>query len=389
MTRLQPVYLDYCATTPCDPAVVEAMLPYFTEYFGNPSSASHIYGWQAAEAVQMAREQVASLIGASPDEIIFTSGATEALNIAIQGLYAQYRHRANHIITCTTEHHAVLDTLRFLEKYHGARVTYLPVDAQGNIDLAELKQAITQQTLLICLMYANNETGLIHPISAIGEIAYAHNIPFLTDATQAAGILPIRVAEQQIDLLAMSGHKIYGPKGIGALYIRKRSPGKKLQLTPLLHGGGQEKGLRSGTLNVPAIVGLGKAAELCLHTQATEYPRILGLRNQLEQALKSVGCLIHVEDQPRLPHISHVYTPGIPSRNLIPALANQLALSAGSACSSATGSPSHVLKAMGMSDEEAFSSLRISLGRFTTAADIHTATTALCNTIQKMHLQPI
>lgn len=387
MPNSRPIYLDYCATTPCDPAVVEAMHPFFSHHFGNASSASHVYGWEAAEAVAIAREQVARLIGASPEEIIFTSGATEALNLALQGLFAGYLTKGNHVITCATEHHAVLDTLQFLHQYRDARVTYLPVDRNGKLDLDELRKAITDKTILICVMYANNETGVLHPIKEIAAIAHQHGIPLLTDATQAAGILSIDVEKQGIDLMAISAHKMYGPKGAGALYVRKRFRGTKLQLMPLIHGGGQEKGLRSGTLNVPAIVGFGKAAELALQRRETEYLRLQTLRDDLEQALISAGCIIHAAAEPRLPHVSHVYVPGIPSRTLIPALASQLALSAGSACSSATGKPSHVLKAMGLSDEEAFSSLRISIGRFTTTEDLHTAERILTQAIQRFHGQ--
>ncbi|MBX6380256.1 MAG: cysteine desulfurase [Thermoflavifilum aggregans] len=383
MANRKPIYLDYCATTPCDPAVVEAMLPFFTTYFGNASSASHRYGWEAAEAVQIAREQVAELIHASPDEILFTSGATEALNLAIQGLFTYYHAKGNHLITCTTEHHAVLDTMQFLEQYRGAKVTRLPVNANGRLDLEELENAITNQTILICLMYANNETGVLHPVRTIAEIAHKHGIPFLTDATQAAGILPIDVERDGMDLMAISAHKMYGPKGAGALYVRKRFQGRRLQLVPLLHGGGQEKGMRSGTLNVPAIVGFGKAAELALQYREAAYIRLQKLRDQLEEALRIAGCKIHAHAEPRLPHVTHVHTPGIPSRILIPALAAELALSAGSACSSATGQPSHVLKAMGLSDEEAFSSLRISVGRFTTEEELQHSIHLIGNAIQR------
>jgi len=385
MANRKPIYLDYCATTPCDPAVVEAMLPFFTTYFGNASSASHRYGWEAAEAVQIAREQVAELIHASPDEILFTSGATEALNLAIQGLFTHYHAKGNHLITCTTEHHAVLDTMQFLEQYRGAKVTRLPVNANGRLDLEELENAITNQTILICLMYANNETGVLHPVRTIAEIAHKHGIPFLTDATQAAGILPIDVERDGMDLMAISAHKMYGPKGAGALYVRKRFQGRRLQLVPLLHGGGQEKGMRSGTLNVPAIVGFGKAAELALQYREAAYIRLQKLRDLLEEALRIAGCKIHAHAEPRLPHVTHVYTPGIPSRILIPALAAELALSAGSACSSATGQPSHVLKAMGLSDEEAFSSLRISVGRFTTEEELQHSIHLIGNAIQRFH----
>ncbi|SFV32887.1 cysteine desulfurase family protein [Thermoflavifilum thermophilum] len=384
MANRKPIYLDYCATTPCDPAVVEAMLPFFTTHFGNASSASHRYGWEAAEAVQIAREQIAELIHASPDEILFTSGATEALNLAIQGLFTHYHAKGNHLITCTTEHHAVLDTMRFLEQYRGAKVTYLSVNANGKLDLEELKNAITDQTLLICLMYANNETGVLHPVKSISEIAHRYGIPFLTDATQAAGILPMDVEKDGIDLMAISAHKMYGPKGAGALYVRKRFLGRRLQLVPLLHGGGQEKGMRSGTLNVPAIVGFGKAAELVMQHRETEYLRLQQLRDRLEKALVAAGCIIHGSTEPRLPHVTHVHTPGIPSRVLIPALAAEIALSAGSACSSATGQPSHVLKAMGMSDEEAFSSLRISVGRFTTEEELQYSIQLIGNAIERL-----
>lgn len=366
-----PIYLDYNATTPVDARVLEAMLPYFTGKFGNAASRSHAFGWTAEEAVKMAREQVAALIGAVPEEIIFTSGATEACNLALKGVFEAYAAKGNHIITCTTEHKAVLDTCRHLEKM-GAQVTYLPVNTDGLIDLDELENAITEQTLLIAIMYANNETGILQPISEIGALAKKHGVLFCSDATQALGKIPVDVQQDGIDLMAFSAHKMYGPKGVGALYVRRRNP--RVRLTAQMDGGGHERGMRSGTLNVPGIVGLGQAATIAKEEMAEDAARLESLRARLEQALLALGGVsVNGQGARRLAHVSNLSFNGVESEALMLYLAKDMALSSGSACTSATLAPSHVLKAMGLSDEAAFSSLRFSLGRFTTEPEINYA----------------
>lgn len=366
-----PIYLDYNATTPVDARVLEAMLPYFTGKFGNAASRSHAFGWTAEEAVKMAREQVAALIGAVPEEIIFTSGATEACNLALKGVFEAYAAKGNHIITCTTEHKAVLDTCRHLEKM-GAQVTYLPVNTDGLIDLDELENAITEQTLLIAIMYANNETGILQPISEIGALAKKHGVLFCSDATQALGKIPVDVQQDGIDLMAFSAHKMYGPKGVGALYVRRRNP--RVRLTAQMDGGGHERGMRSGTLNVPGIVGLGQAATIAKEEMAEDAARLESLRARLEQALLALGGVsVNGQGARRLAHVSNLSFSGVESEALMLYLAKDMALSSGSACTSATLAPSHVLKAMGLSDEAAFSSLRFSLGRFTTEPEINYA----------------
>ena len=363
-----PVYLDNNATTPCDPRVVAAMLPYFTEIFGNAASRSHPLGWAAEEAVDNAREQVAKLIGATPKEIIFTSGATEAVNLAIKGVYETYTTKGNHIITAVTEHKAVIDTCKHLEK-QGAQVTWLQVNHEGLIDLSELEAAITPQTILISLMYANNETGVINPVRAISDIARKHGVLFMTDATQAAGKIPVDVNNDGIDLLTLSAHKMYGPKGTGALYVRRRSP--RVTLTAQIDGGGHERGMRSGTLNVPGIVGLGKACELCMEEMAADTQRILPMRNRLEKALLEIEqtYLNGAPDQ-RLPHTCNLSFKYVESETLMMGFNKKIALSSGSACTSASLEPSYVLKAMSLSDDLAHASLRFGLGRFTTDEQI-------------------
>ena len=363
-----PIYLDHSATTPCDRRVVETMLPYFTEHFGNAASRNHSFGWQAEEAVTYAREQVAKLIGAEPNEIVFTSGATEADNLAIKGVFDMYAQKGNHIITCQIEHKAVLDTCKRLEK-EGAEVTYLPVTTEGLIDLEELEAAIQPQTVLITIMYANNETATIMPVREIGAIARKHGVLFFTDATQAVGKMPVDVNQDNIDLLALSAHKMYGPKGVGALYVRRRGP--RVRLTPQLEGGGHEKGLRSGTLNVPGIVGLGKAAELCLQEMTQEAKRVSALRDKLETALLALGNVkVNGSRTSRLPHVTNLSFKDAASNSLIMELNKEIALSSGSACTSATLKPSYVLKALGLSDDLAHSSLRFGLGRYTTEEEI-------------------
>ena len=363
-----PVYLDNNATTPMDPRVLEAMMPYFTKQFGNAASRSHAYGWAAEEAVELAREQVARLIGAIPQEIVFTSGATEGVNLAIKGVAEMYTSKGNHIITCQTEHKAVIDTCKHLEK-KGLEITWLPVDATGMINLQELEAAIRPTTILIAIMYANNETGVILPVREIGDIAKKHGVLFFTDATQAAGKIPVNVETDHIDILTLSAHKIYGPKGAGAVYVRRRDP--RVRLTAQMDGGGHERGMRSGTLNVPGIVGLGKAADLCRLEMEAEAARLTTLRNRLQEGILSLpGVVLNGHPSNRLPHTLNISFPDRDSNSLLLQFNKKLALSAGSACTSATLEPSYVLKAMGFSDERSYSALRFGLGRFTTKAEI-------------------
>lgn len=363
-----PVYLDYNATTPCDPQVVDAMLPYFTQQFGNAASKTHLLGWQAEEAVEYAREQVAALIGAEPKEIIFTSGATEGDNLALKGVFDMYAGKGNHIITVSTEHKAVLDTCKHLEKT-GADITYLPVDREGLIDLRELEAAIKPTTILIAIMYANNETGVIQPVKAISAIAKKHSIIFFSDAAQAVGKIPVNVMEDGIDLLTFSAHKLYGPKGVGAVYVRRKNP--RVKLTAQIHGGGHERGMRSGTLNVPAIVGFGKAGALCRESMDTDALRISHLRDRLEKALLNMGeVYVNGSTAHRLPNITNLSFKFIEGQGLMLSFNKDIAVSSGSACTSASLEPSYVLKALGLEDDLAFGSLRFSLGRFTTEEEI-------------------
>jgi cysteine desulfurase len=363
-----PVYLDYNATTPCDPRVVEAMLPYFTHDFGNAASKSHAYGWVAEEAVTIAREQVAALIGAEASEIIFTSGATESVNIALRGMYEMHQVRGKHLITSGVEHKAVLDTCAFLETI-GAEVTVLPVDIGGRVDPAALEAAIRPDTILISIMYANNETGVIMPVKEIGVIAKKHNIIFFSDATQAVGKIPVNVLDDGIDMLCCSAHKLYGPKGVGALYVRRKDP--RVRLNPLQYGGGHEKGLRSGTLNVPGIVGLGKAASLAREKMKEEVERVSLLRNRLLEGILAIpGTSLNGDPAHLLPNTCNISFAGMASQVLIAKLNKHMAISSGSACTSATLEPSYVLVAMGLGDERAGQSLRFSLGKFTTSEEI-------------------
>ncbi|MCC6287784.1 MAG: IscS subfamily cysteine desulfurase [Chitinophagaceae bacterium] len=363
-----PIYLDNNATTPIDPAVLNAMMPYLTNQFGNAASRSHSFGWVAEEAVKLAREQVAALTGAHSSEIIFTSGATEAINLAIKGVIEIYADSGKHIITCATEHKAVLDTCKHLEK-SGVEITLLPVQHNGIINITDLKKAIRKDTLLITVMYANNETGVLQPIREIGAIAREHNILFFTDATQAVGKIPVHVIEDNIDLLCLSAHKIYGPKGIGALYVRRKNP--RVRLSPQIDGGGHEKGLRSGTLNVPGIAALGKAAELCRSQMQEEALRIKKLRDKLEYALVSIGGVtVNGDTAHRLPNVTNLSFSNIKGNQLLTAITKTIAVSSGSACTSANPEPSHVLKAMGIADELAKNSIRFGLGRFTTGEEI-------------------
>ena len=362
-----PIYLDNNATTPLDPRVLEAMLPYFTSKFGNAASRNHAFGWVAEEGVDYAREQVAKLIGCTEKEIIFTSGATEADNLAIKGVYEMYAEKGNHIITATTEHKAVLDTCKHLEK-QGAKVTYLNVKEDGLIDLAELEAAMTPETILVTIMYGNNEIGVIQPIKEIAAIAHQHGALFFTDATQAVGKIPVNVIEDGIDLMAFSAHKMYGPKGVGALYVRRKNP--RVKVTSQMDGGGHERGMRSGTLNVPGIVGLGKACELCRLEMDEEAKRLSALRDKLEAALTTMEeSYVNGSTAHRLPHVANISFKYVEGEGLMMAM-KDLAVSSGSACTSASLEPSYVLKNLGLSDELAHSSIRFGLGRFTTEAEV-------------------
>ncbi len=365
----RPVYLDFHATTPVDPRVLEAMLPYFTEHFGNPASRQHAYGWDAQKAVETARQQVAALIGASAQEVVFTSGATESNNLAIKGVAHALRDRGDHIITVTTEHKSVLDSCKRLER-EGCRVTRLGVDAQGFIDLDELKAAITERTVLVSVMAANNEIGVLQPLGEIGAITQARGVLLHTDAAQAAGKIPLDVNQLGVDLLSLTGHKYYGPKGAGALYVRRRKP--KLALSCQIDGGGHENGLRSGTLNVPGIVGLGHAAEICRECMPAERTRLAALRDRLLAGLQREVAGVRMNGPAadrRLPHNLHVSFDDVEGEALVMALGD-LAVSTGSACSSGSQAPSHVLQAIGATGERAGASIRFGLGRTTTGAEI-------------------
>lgn len=363
-----PVYMDYSATTPCDPRVVEVMTPYFTKHFGNAASRTHSFGWEAEEAVEQARERIAALIGAETKEIIFTSGATESDNLAIKGVFELYASKGNHIITCVTEHKAVLDTCKHVEK-NGAEITYLSVNAEGLMDLAELESAIRPTTILIAIMYANNETGTIQPIREIGAIAKKHNILLFSDATQAVGKIPVNVIEDGIDIMAFSSHKMYGPKGVGALYVRRKNP--RVKLAAQIDGGGHERGLRSGTLNVPGIVGFGKAAEIAANEMKNDSKRLSELRDRLEKALSKIDEIkVNGSSGYRIPNVSNISFKFIDGGALMSGLNKTIAVSTGSACSSASMEPSYVLKALGLEDDMALSSLRFSLGKFSTEEEV-------------------
>jgi cysteine desulfurase len=377
-----PVYLDYNSTTPCDPRVVEAMLPYFTDRFGNAASRSHARGWEAEEAVELAREQIAALVGAEPKEIVFTSGATEADNLALKGVFEAYATKGNHLITVTTEHKAVLDTCGHIEK-KGGEVTYLPVTKEGLIDLAELEAAIRPTTILIAVMFANNEIGVIQPVREISAIARRHGVLFFTDAAQAVGKVPVGVNTAGIDLMALSAHKIYGPKGIGALYVRRRGP--RVRLVAQMDGGGHERGMRSGTLNVPGIVGFGKACEICGQEMTADQLRIQPLRDRLERALLALdGAQVNGSREHRLPMVTNISFAGVEGDALLAGLGKNVALSSGSACTSASMEPSYVLKALGVDDRLAHASLRLGLGRFTTAEEVDYAIGEIGKTIGRL-----
>ena len=377
-----PIYLDHNATTPMDPRVLEAMIPYFTENFGNAASRNHAFGWQAEEAVDYAREQVAQLINADPKEIIFTSGATEGDNLAIKGVYEMYASKGNHIITCTTEHKAVLDTCKHLEKL-GAEVTYLEVQPDGLIDLKALEAAMRPTTILVAIMYANNEIGVIQPIKEIAAIAKKHGALVFTDGVQAVGKIPVDVIADGIDIMAFTAHKMYGPKGVGALYVRRKNP--RVKVTAQMDGGGHERGRRSGTLNVPGIVGFGKACELARLEMAADTERISKLRDKLENALKQIEeSYVNGNPAHRLPHVSNISFKYVEGEGLMMGFNQNIALSSGSACTSASLEPSYVLKALGLGDDLAHSSLRFGLGRYTTEEQIDYTIKAVTETVLKL-----
>ncbi|MBS1850296.1 MAG: IscS subfamily cysteine desulfurase [Acidobacteria bacterium] len=383
-----PVYMDNHATTPVDPRVLEEMLPYFVEKFGNAASRNHAFGWAGEEGVETARERVAKLIGATSKEIIFTSGATESDNLAIKGVAEMYREKGNHIITAVTEHKAVLDTCKRLEKY-GYRVTYLPVQKDGLIDLDDLKRAIDDKTILVSLMAANNEIGVLQPWAEIGKICRERGVLFHSDGTQAVGKVPIDVNKDNIDLLSISAHKMYGPKGVGALYVRRKNP--RVQLAAIIDGGGHERGMRSGTLNVPGIVGLGKACAIAQEEMAAESVRLSGLRDRLKDKIMNRldETYINGSVEHRLPgslNISFAYVEG---ESLLMGI-NDVAVSSGSACTSATLEPSYVLKALGAGDDLAHSSIRFGIGRFNTEAEVDYVADRVIETVERLReLSPL
>src|SRR3981189_3216097 len=380
--------MDNPATPPLDPRVLEAMKPYFTEIFGNAASRNHSFGWEAEEAVEKARKQFAKLIGATAKEIIFTSGATESDNLAIKGVAEMYKEKGNHIITAVTEHKAVLDTCKRLEKY-GYRVTYLPVGADGLINLEDLKRAIDDKTILVTIMAANNEIGVVQPLAEIGRICRERGVIFHTDAVQAIGKIPIDVNKMNIDVASITGHKLYGPKGVGALYVRRKNP--RVQLVPLIDGGGHERGMRSGTLNVPGIVGLGKACEIAMQDMPEESVKISGLRDRLRDRIMSRLDEVYINGSTahRLPgnlNISFAYVEG---ESLLMGI-NDIAVSSGSACTSATLEPSYVLKALGTGDDLAHSSIRFGLGRFNTESEVDYVADRVIETVERLReLSPL
>jgi cysteine desulfurase len=383
-----PIYMDNHATTPMDPRVLEEMLPYFVEKFGNAASRNHAFGWAAEEGVETAREQIAKLVGGTAKEIVFTSGATESDNLAIKGVAEMYAEKGNHIITAVTEHKAVLDTCKRLEKY-GFRVTYLPVQKDGLVDLDDLKRAMDDKTILVTLMFANNEIGVLQPVAEIGKLCHERGVVFHSDATQAVGKVPVDVNKQNIDVMSISAHKMYGPKGVGALYVRRKNP--RVQISAIIDGGGHERGMRSGTLNVPGIVGLGKACAIATEEMAKESCRLAGLRNRLKD--KIMGRLdevyINGSMEHRLPanlNISFAYVEG---ESLLMGI-NDIAVSSGSACTSATLEPSYVLKALGTGDDLAHSSIRFGLGRFNTEAEVDYVADRVVETVQRLReLSPL
>ena len=382
MAKLRfPIYLDHHATTPLDPRVLKEMMPYLTEKFGNASSLDHSYGYEASVAVEAAREKIAKVIGARHDEVVFTSGATESDNLALIGTMSQYKNRGNHMITCVTEHKAVLDTAQHLESI-GKTVTYLPVNKLGEINLGDLEDSITDDTVMISVMAANNEIGAIADITEIGRIAHEHDVFFHTDAAQAVGHIPVDVKKMNIDLMSFSSHKLYGPKGIGALYIRGIRP--RVNPDPIVHGGGQERNIRSGTLNVPGIVGFGKAAELAARSLDSEARRLSALSAILLERLADSGAGLNGHPKKRLPHNTNVRFPGIDGKAIINMVSKEVAISAGSACTTQTVEPSHVLLAIGLGEEGAHSSIRIGTGRFNTEEEIRYAAERIAVAVQDL-----
>jgi cysteine desulfurase len=383
-----PIYMDNHATTPVDPRVFEAMKPYFLEIFGNSASRNHSFGWEAEEAVEKSRKQIADLVGANAKEIVFTSGATESNNLAIKGVAQMYAEKGNHIITAATEHKAVLDTCKHLEK-DGIRVTYLPVQTNGLVDLDQLKNAITDKTILISIMYANNEIGVLQPIAEIGKLAKSKGVLLHTDATQAVGKVPVNVLKDNIDLASLSGHKMYGPKGVGALYVRRKSP--RVQITAQMDGGGHERGMRSGTLNVPGIVGLGEACALCNADMPAESKRMAYLRDKLRGKLEKELDEVYINGtmEHRLPNNLNISFAYVEGESLLMGI-NDIAVSSGSACTSATLEPSYVLKALGAGDDLAHSSIRFGLGRFNTEEEVDYVADKVIDVVKKLReLSPL
>ena len=383
-----PIYMDNHATTPVDSRVFQAMTPYFTSTFGNAASRNHSFGWEAEEAVEKARKQIASIIGATAKEIVFTSGATESNNLAIKGVAEMYAEKGNHIITAATEHKAVLDTCKRLEK-DGLRVTYLPVQQNGLVDLEQLRNAITDKTILITIMYANNEIGVLQPVAQIGKMARERGVLFHTDATQAVGKVPVDVNKDNVDILSISAHKMYGPKGVGALYVRRRNP--RVQLTAQIDGGGHERGMRSGTLNVPGIVGLGAACEFAQKEMPEESKRLSYLRDKLKDRLLAALDEVYINGtmEHRLPNNLNISFAYVEGESLLMGI-NDVAVSSGSACTSATLEPSYVLKALGAGDDLAHSSIRFGLGRFNTEEEVDYVTAKVVDVVKKLReLSPL
>jgi cysteine desulfurase len=383
-----PIYMDNHATTPMDPRVLEEMLPYFTQKFGNSASRNHSFGWEAEQGVEQARERIAKLVGATAKEIIFTSGATESDNLALKGVAEMYKEKGNHIITAVTEHKAILDTCKRLEKY-GYRVTYLPVKGDGLIDLEDLKRAIDDKTILVSIMFANNEIGVIQPVEQIGALCRERGVLFHSDATQAVGKVPVDVNKQKIDLMSISAHKMYGPKGVGALYVRRKNP--RVQISAMIDGGGHERGMRSGTLAVPNIVGLGKACELCMQEMPEESKRLAALRDRLRSRIEKDLDEVYINGsmEHRLPgnlNMSFAYVEG---ESLLMGISD-IAVSSGSACTSATLEPSYVLKALGTGDDLAHSSIRFGLGRFNTEAEVDYVAAKMAEVVKRLReLSPL
>ena len=388
MSNNRLIYLDNNATTPCDPRVVEAMLPYYTQHFGNAASRNHPFGWAAESGVDKARDQIAALISVDPREIIFTSGATEADNLALKGVFEMYSRKGNHIITLKTEHKAVLDSCKKIEKL-GGEVTYLDVNREGLVDLGQLEAAITDKTILVSIMFANNETGVIQPMKEIGEICAKKGVLFMSDATQAVGKIPVNPKELGIHLMAFTGHKMYGPKGVGCLFVNRKNP--RVKVTAQMDGGGHERGMRSGTLNVPSIVGFGKAAELCMQEMEAESKRLSALRDRLETELSKIEeVYLNGSKEHRMPHVTNLSFKHVEGEGLMMTFNQNIGVSSGSACTSASLEPSYVLIALGLGDDLAHSSLRLSLGRFNTDADVDAAIEQISKGVNHMRdLSPI